>query len=57
MVGPLFALACLLANVPLKGSVSRDCGVRQLTARLQCAEGAHPAPSHRDRGAHCVSKS
>lgn len=30
MVGPLFALVCLLANVPLKGFVSRDCGVRQL---------------------------
>lgn len=30
MVGPLFASVCLLENVPLKGFVSRDCGVRQL---------------------------
>lgn len=33
MVGPLFASACLLANVPLKGFVSRDCGVCQLQHR------------------------
>lgn len=53
MVGPLFALACLLANVPLKGFVSRDCGVhrlqhgfsvpKELTAHLLTATEEHSA--------------